>query len=201
MRELNDSIGPAANQSVIESRMAGCSDNEQLNFEFFSKVNDVSHRVPGNDVRIKLDMMLFGHRACALQNLVKTPRCRPRLLANLLDEFRHVVDLFNRNHMKIRVVLLCHRKRHRECMKGVFRPVIGVQNLAEHLTTPGSFGFSGNRSKLRHFAEAVGRLLRIGLGQEVARKIERIGDHRWDHGAGDYRRDKRRILALVDYAM
>jgi hypothetical protein len=66
---------------------------------------------------------------------------------------------------------------------------------------PASFGFSCNRSKLRHFAEAVGRLLRIGLGQEVAREIERVGDHRWDHGAGDYRRDKRRILALVDYSM
>jgi hypothetical protein len=34
--------------------MAGCSDSEQLNFEPFSKFNDVSHRVPGNDVRISL---------------------------------------------------------------------------------------------------------------------------------------------------
>ncbi len=81
--------------------MAGCSDNEQLDFKLLGKFNDVSHRVPGNDVRIKLDMMQFGHRACALQNLVKTPRCRSRLLANLLDEFRHVVDLLHRHHMKL----------------------------------------------------------------------------------------------------
>ena len=101
MRELYDSISPAANQSLVESRMAGCSDNEQLDFELFGKFNDVSHRVPGNDVRIKFDMAFFGHRACALQNLVKAPRCRSRLLANLLDELRHVVDLFNRNHMKL----------------------------------------------------------------------------------------------------
>ena len=78
MRELYDSIGTAANQSLVESRMAGCSDHEQLDFELFGKFNDVSHRVPGNDVRIKFDMMLFGHRACALQNLVKAPGCRSR---------------------------------------------------------------------------------------------------------------------------
>ena len=74
MRELYDSIGTAANQSLVESRMAGCSDHEQLDFELFGKFNDVSHRVPGNDVRIKFDMAFFGHRACALQNVVKTPR-------------------------------------------------------------------------------------------------------------------------------
>ena len=79
MRALYDSIGTAADQSLVESRMAGCSDNEQVDFKLFSKFNDVSHRVPGNDVRIKLDMMQFGHRARALQNLVKTPRGRAGL--------------------------------------------------------------------------------------------------------------------------
>jgi hypothetical protein len=28
--------------------------------------------------------------------------------------------------------LLCQGERQRECVKGVLRPVIGVQNLAEH---------------------------------------------------------------------
>ena len=81
--------------------MAGCSDNEQFNFKLFGKFDDVSHRMPGDDVRIEFDMMLFGHRAGTLQNFVKTPRGRPGLFANLFDEIGHVVNFFHRNHMKI----------------------------------------------------------------------------------------------------
>ena len=112
--------------------MAGCSDNEQLNFKLFGEFDDISHRMPGDDMRLEFDMTIFGHSAGSLQNLVKTPRGRPRLLADFFDEFGHVVDLFHRNHMKIRIVLLRHRERHRECAKGGLRPVIGVQNFAEH---------------------------------------------------------------------
>ena len=32
--------------------MPGCSDNEQFNFKLFGKFDDVSHRMPGDDMRI-----------------------------------------------------------------------------------------------------------------------------------------------------
>jgi len=112
--------------------MAGCSDNEQFDFKLFGKFDDVSHRMPGDNMRIEFDTTFIGHSTCALQDLVKPPRGRPGLLANLFDEFRHIVDLFYGNHMKLGVVLLCQRERQPECVKGVLRPVIGVQNLAEH---------------------------------------------------------------------
>jgi hypothetical protein len=58
-------------------------------------------------------------------------------------------------------------------------------------SVPASFGFSCDRSKLRDFPATAGRLSKLGLWQKVAREIERIGDHRWDHGARDYSCDKR----------
>src|SRR5258705_13723526 len=121
---------------------------------------------------------------------MKPPGGRSGLLANLFDEIRHVVDLLHGYHMKIRIVLLRHRKRHGECTKSMLRPVIGVQNVAEHRSAPASFGFSCDRSKLRDFPATVGRLFKLGVWQKVAREIERIGDHRWDHGTRDYCCDK-----------
>ena len=53
MRQLYDSIGSAANQSLVERRMTGCSDNEQLNFKLFGEFDDISHRMPGDDMRLE----------------------------------------------------------------------------------------------------------------------------------------------------
>jgi hypothetical protein len=58
-------------------------------------------------------------------------------------------------------------------------------------STPASFGFSCDRSKLRDFPAIAGRLFKLGLWQKVAREIKRIGDHRRDHGARDDCCDKR----------
>jgi len=81
--------------------MTGCSNNEKFNFKLFGKFDDVPHWMPGDHMCAEIDMTVLGRRACSLQDLMKTPRGRPGLLANLFDEFRHVVDLFHRNHMKI----------------------------------------------------------------------------------------------------
>ena len=126
MRELYDSIGSAANQSLVERRMTGCSNNEKFNFKLFGKFDDVPHRMSGDHMRIELDMTILGHRACSLQDLVKTPRGGPRFLANLFDEFRHVIDLFHRNHVKLRTVLLGQCERQRQRVKGVLGPIVGV---------------------------------------------------------------------------
>jgi len=80
--------------------MAGRSDNKQFDLKLFGKFDNVTHRMSGYDMRIEFDMVQFGHLAGALQDLVKPPRGRACLLSNLLDEFRHVIDLLDRNHMK-----------------------------------------------------------------------------------------------------
>jgi hypothetical protein len=63
--------------------------------------------------------------------------------------------------------------------------------LRDARSTPASFGFSCDRSKLRDFPAIAGRLFKLGLRQKVARKIKRIGDHRRDHGARDDGCDER----------
>jgi hypothetical protein len=58
-------------------------------------------------------------------------------------------------------------------------------------SVPASFGFSCDWSKLRDFPATAGGLFKLGRWQKVAREIERISDHRWDHGTRYYCGDKR----------
>ena len=85
---------------------------------------------------LKFDMVSLGLCPRPLQNLVETPGGRPRLLANLLDELRHVVDLFHANHVKFGVILSCNRECQGEGVKRMLRAVVGVQDLPEHCTLP-----------------------------------------------------------------
>src|SRR5438128_6882171 len=91
---------------------------------------------------MQLDLAFLGHRPRALKDLVEAPRRRTGLLANLFDELGHVVDLFDRNHMQLGIVLARDRERQRQGVERRFGAVIGVQDLAEHRTPPASFGFS-----------------------------------------------------------
>jgi hypothetical protein len=50
-------------------------------------------------------------------------------LSDLFDEFRHVIDLFDRNHVKLRIVLFRNRKFQSERMKRVFRPSLACRIL------------------------------------------------------------------------
>jgi len=61
VRDLYNSIGATADQAFVDRRMAGCADDEQFNFEFLGKFDDDSHRMPGDDMRMKLDMAFLGH--------------------------------------------------------------------------------------------------------------------------------------------
>jgi hypothetical protein len=70
---------------------------------------------------------------------VKAARGGSRLFPDFFDERRHVVDLFDRNHMELGIVLLRDRERQRQRMEGVLRAVIGVQDFAEHASLPRSF--------------------------------------------------------------
>jgi hypothetical protein len=54
--------------------MAGCSDSEQFNFKLFASSTMSRTGCLANRVCVELDVTLFGHSACALQNVVKTPR-------------------------------------------------------------------------------------------------------------------------------
>src|SRR5713226_9642066 len=99
MGELHNPIGAAADQSFVQRRVAGCADDEQLSFKLLGKFDNVPHRMSGNDMGVKLDMIFLSHCPRPLQNLVKASCRRPDLLANLLDELRHVVDLFHAHHV------------------------------------------------------------------------------------------------------
>jgi hypothetical protein len=54
--------------------MAGCSDSEQFNFKLFASSTMSRTGCLAIRVCVDLDVTLFGHSACALQNVVKTPR-------------------------------------------------------------------------------------------------------------------------------
>src|ERR1700758_4788689 len=101
MGELHNPIGAAADQSLVQRRVASRADNEQLGLEVLRQFDDVPYGMSGDDMGLKLDMIFLGLCARPLQNLMKASRCRSGLLTNLFDELRHVVDLFNANHVKL----------------------------------------------------------------------------------------------------
>jgi hypothetical protein len=61
VRELHNSIGAAADQTLVDRRMAGCADDEQFDLEFLGKLDDDSHRMPGDNMRMEFDIPVLGH--------------------------------------------------------------------------------------------------------------------------------------------
>src|SRR6516165_3644330 len=70
--------------------------------------------------------------------------------------------------------------------------------ILPNITPSRSFDLARNAAQLRWLR--VGRRLRFrpGLGQQVARQIEGVGDDGGNDRARDYGGDQRRVLALVD---
>jgi hypothetical protein len=61
--EMNDSIGAAANNAIIKSRMTAGPDHQQVSLEITRDVDNVPHGMTGDDVSPKFDLRLFGHCA------------------------------------------------------------------------------------------------------------------------------------------
>lgn len=49
-REVNQSIGPAAEHPLVEMRMAGGADHQQIGLKIAGKANDVAYRMPGEEM-------------------------------------------------------------------------------------------------------------------------------------------------------
>ena len=141
---------------------------------------------------LELKSVLLGQYPRALNSGMEAARGDPAILTDLFDEFRQIVDLGNRNRVQFGTVLLSDGECDVERLECLARAVIGVKDFRKHGLIP----------PLLAIAVAAIRMLRRGaLRQQVAGKIEGIGDHRRNHGARNYGCDKRRILRLVDDAM
>jgi hypothetical protein len=60
MRELYNPIGAASDQALVERRMTGSADNEQVDVKLFGKLDDDSHRMPGDNMRMELSADAAG---------------------------------------------------------------------------------------------------------------------------------------------
>ena len=137
---MDNASRPRAEHVFVNLRVTRCADDQQFDAEIGGEPDDVAHRMSGHNMRMDLHLALFGHRASALQDAMKAARGRSGLLTNLFDEFRHVVDLFHRHRVKFGIVLLGDRDRQSQRAKRVLRPVVGVQDFAEHRAPPALFG-------------------------------------------------------------
>jgi hypothetical protein len=93
--------------------MTSRPDNKQVRLEIGCKPDDVPHRMSSNDVGMKLHPAFFGHCARTLEDAMDSTAGHPCLLANLFDEFRHVGDFLDANHVQFGFVLLSDGKRQR----------------------------------------------------------------------------------------
>ncbi len=61
LRELHDAIRAVADHALINSGMAFCADDQQLDIEFDGKIDNVAHGMPSDDMGAKLHKRLsFG---------------------------------------------------------------------------------------------------------------------------------------------
>src|ERR1700730_9234564 len=100
--ELHDAIRTAPDHSLVQCRMACRPNDEQIYIEIGGKLNDVAHRMPRHDMGMQFHMPFFRHRTCPLENAMEASGGGSNFLSDLFDEFGHVIDLFDRNHVKLR---------------------------------------------------------------------------------------------------
>ncbi len=125
-REVNQSIGPAAEHPLIEMRMTGGADHQQIGLEVAGKANDVAHRMPGQEMNAQTHLMLLGQGAGALVRLVETPCRGAGLLPYFLDEFRHVVDFLDRDQVQFGAGCFGNRDGEAQRAKGALRAIVGA---------------------------------------------------------------------------
>jgi hypothetical protein len=99
MSTLHDAIRAAAYDPLIDSGMTSSPNDEQVDLELVSELDNVPHRMAGKDMRMKLDLGFSRHFTGTLKDFVEAPRRGPRLFSNFFDVFRHVIDFFHRNHV------------------------------------------------------------------------------------------------------
>ncbi len=116
---MDNASRPRAEHVCVNLRVTRCADDQQFDAEIGGEFDDVTHRMSGHNMRMDLHLALIGHRASALQDTMKAARGRSGLLANLFDEFRHVVDLFHRDCVKFGIILLGDRDRQSQRAKGM----------------------------------------------------------------------------------
>jgi hypothetical protein len=61
----------------------------------------MSHRMSGQDVGMKFYVPFFCHCPGALQSDVEAARSCSCSLSNFFDEFGHIIDLFDRDHVEL----------------------------------------------------------------------------------------------------
>jgi hypothetical protein len=99
--------------------MPGCADDQQLDLEPGREIDDIPHRMAGDHVGSQFHLAGFGHCSCALNDPVKAMPRHAGLLAHLLDELGHVVDLLHADHVKLGVVLPGNAQGQDESPEGV----------------------------------------------------------------------------------
>jgi hypothetical protein len=103
--KLHDTIGAASDESFIYGGMAFRPDHQQVSPELRGKLDNVPHRMSGDDMGVQSDTAFLCHGSRPLDCLVKAPRRRASFLPDFFDELRHVVDLLHANHVKLGFVL------------------------------------------------------------------------------------------------
>jgi hypothetical protein len=103
--EVEDSLGAASNHTIIEVRVPAGADDDQIGLKIARKLDNAANRVSGDNVGLEFHLVLLGHVAATLQDLVQvyglgTCGC-------LLGEFWRVASLRNRNHMQFGVIVFC----------------------------------------------------------------------------------------------
>ncbi len=126
LREMDDASGPSAEHALVRLRAASCADDKRLDFEVGGKLDDVAYGMSRDNVSVDFHLILFRRRAGALRNRVRAARGRSGLFTNFFDEFGHVVDLFDRHHVKLGIVFPRDLDDQRQRMKRMLRPVVGM---------------------------------------------------------------------------
>lgn len=75
---------------------------------------------------MKVYAVFSSQRVGTLVRFMKAPRRSAGFLSDFFDEFRHVIDFFDEDHMKLGLMFFGHRHCYRQCAKGVLGAVIGT---------------------------------------------------------------------------
>src|SRR5215475_6864938 len=83
----------------------------------------------GDDVGVKFDVLLLRDGAGALQDRVKAARGGSGLFPDFFDEGRHVVDLFDRNHVQSELFCLASASANDNAWKACSEPSLACRIL------------------------------------------------------------------------
>ncbi len=167
-----------------------------------AKLDDIPHRVPSQNMGMKLDVVFFRQLTRALQDTMETPGGRSGLLPNFFDELRHVVDLLRPKPCEARNCFVSRSPAP--------APAPGMRARSRHWHAELLLNIGTPPDLIRLWSRSCGKRRGVARprlsvptrsGKQMVRQIEGIGDHSRNHGARNDRCDQRRVLALIDNAM